>query len=226
LNNFGNLGFLGGLSGHQTSIYDHRHVASMTALWDLGGIGTNNYSWVREILANMTLSGTYTYESPAPIPLSNGFNSGLGSSLTSSGVFVNQNGNGTGSGATPLTNSAGQVVGYMATNPNAQFIRGAAGTFANSGSVLFNDLRPINNIDAALFKRFSIRDRFSLELHGEAFNLVNHAQYVPGSLTTIGLGAQRQSLNSLIPGTIGFGDPTQAFSAHPRTMQVGIRVLW
>jgi hypothetical protein len=56
--------------------------------------------------------------------------------------------------------------------------------------------------------------------------VLNHSQYVPGSTTAIGFGSQPQSFNFLIPGTPGFGDPTQTFSSHPRTMQVGLRLLW
>jgi hypothetical protein len=215
------------LTDRHTSIYDHRHVASLTALWDVGGIGKSSFNWVRDILANVTVSGTYSYESPSPLPLSSGIDAGLGGGFTNSGVFVNPNGiEGTGSGVTALRNGSGQVVGYLANNPNAQFIRAGAGTFPTGGTALVPDLRPINNFDAAVFKRFAVRDRFSFEVHGEAYNVLNHSQYVPGSTTAIGFGSQPQSFNFLIPGTPGFGDPTQTFSSHPRTMQVGLRLLW
>jgi hypothetical protein len=125
----------------------------------------------------------------------------------------------------PLQNSAGQTVAYLATNPNAQFVQGAAGTFPNSGRVTFPDLRPINNFDAALFKRFAIHDRFALELHGEAYNVFNHAQYVPGSVNSIGSGPVN-NWNMLMPGSAAFGGVTQAFSNHPRMLQAGIRVTF
>jgi hypothetical protein len=222
----GSLNWINWRSTPGTSIYDHRHVASLTALWDLGGIGTHSYGWVREILANMTLSGIYTYASPAPIPLTSGFNTLLGGGFAPSNVFINSNGTpGVGSGVMPLQNSAGQTVAYLATNPNAQFVQGAAGAFPNGGRVTFPDLRPINNIDAALFKRFAIHDRFALELHGEAYNIFNHAQYVPGSINSIGLGTVN-NWNMLMPGSAAFGDVTQAFSNHPRMLQAGVRVTF
>jgi len=222
----GGLGWANVRTGWHTSIYDHRHVASLTALWDLGGIGRDSFMWVRDILANMTMSGTYTYQSPSPLPISSGIDALLAGGFSSSGVFVNPNGNtsGIGSGVSPLTNSQGQTVAYLANNPNAQYIRAGRGTFPTGGTQLYPDLRPINNFDAALFKRFAIRDRFNLEIHGEAYNLLNHAQFVPGSLNTIGLGSQGGSYNFLVPGNVAFGDVSQAFSSHPRLLQVGLRV--
>ena len=208
-----------------TSIYDRRHVASLTALWDVGAIGPHSFNWVRDIVANLTVSGTYTYQSPAMIPITSGLDAGLGGGFAASGVFVNPNGTmGVGSGVSPLRNSSGQVVGYMANNPNAQFIAAGAGQFPNGGNAYFPGMNPTNNFNAAVYKRFGIRDRFALEFHGEAYNLLNHAQYVPGSLVGIGYGAQGNNWNFLVPGNPAFGDPSMAFSSNPRQLQVGVRV--
>jgi hypothetical protein len=211
-----------------SSIYDHRHVASLTALWDLGALGANSgFNWVRDILANMTISGTFTYATAPPIPLTSGFDAGLAGGVAPSGVFVNQSAGAVGgSGVTPLRNTSGQTVAYLANNANAEFVAAGAGTFPNGGNVTFNGLRPINNFDAAVFKRFAIRDRFALELHGEAYNLLNHPQFVPGSLNGIGLGSAPANWNLLVPGSTVFGDVTQAFSNHPRLLQVGLRFLF
>ncbi len=43
--------------------YDHRHTANLAALWDLGAIGGKSFNFVRDILANMIVSGVYTYQS-------------------------------------------------------------------------------------------------------------------------------------------------------------------
>jgi hypothetical protein len=220
----GGLGWADVQTGWHTSIYDHRHVASLTALWDLGGIGRNSFSWVRDVLANMTLSGTYTYETPSPVPMTSGLDALLGSGFASSGVFVNPNGiPGTGTGVSPLTNSSGQVVAYMANNSSAQYVRAGRGTYPTGGMQLFPDMRPINNFNAAVFKRFALRDRFNIEIHGEAYNVLNHPQFVPGSLSSIGLGPSANGWNFLVPGNVGFGNVSQAFSSNPRLLQVGIR---
>lgn len=217
----------GPLTSWHSSIYDHRQRGTLTALWDVGGIGKNQPNWFRDIVANLTISGIYTYETPSPIPLTSGVDAGLAGGFFPSGVITNPNGvAGTGSGVTPLTNSSGQVVGYLASNPNAQFIRAGAGNFV-SGNGMFPGLRPINNFDTAVFKRFAVRDRFAFEVHAEAFNVLNHPQYIPGSPDTIGLSSLGgQTWNFLTPGAFGFGDVTQAFSSNPRTLQVGLRFLW
>jgi Carboxypeptidase regulatory-like domain len=209
------------------SIYDHRQRGTLTALWDPGAIGANQPNWFRDVVANLTISGIYTYETPSPIPLTSGFDAGLAGGFFPSGVIVNPSGvAGTGSGVTALTNSAGETVAYLATNPNAQFIRAGAGNYV-AGTAILPGLRPINNFDAAVFKRFAVRDRFAFEIHAEAFNVLNHPQYIPGSPDTIGTsGLAGQALSGLVPGYIGFGDVTQMFSSNPRTLQVGLRLLF
>jgi hypothetical protein len=208
-----------------TSIYDRRHVGNLTAMWDLGAIGPRTFNFVRDILANMTVAGTYMYQSAPAIPITSGFDA-AGGGVASSGVFVNPNATmmGTGSGVSPLRNNQGQVVGYLANNPNAQFVSAGAGQFANAGRQLWPGIRPINNFNAAVHKRFGVRDRFSLELHAQAFNVLNRSQYQPGSINSIGFGQSVQDWSFLTPGNAGFGDPTSIFSSQPRTMQLGVRV--
>ena len=170
----------------------------------------------------MNLSGTFTYETPASIPIQSGVDSTL-NGFTSSGVFDNPGGiAGVGSGYTPLTNSAGQVVGYLANNPNAQYVRAAAGTFPTGSTVPFG-FRPINNFDASFVKRFSVFDRFNLEFRADAFNVLNHPQFTPGSINSIGL-PMTSYLSPLIPGTMSFANVGEAFSNNPRMLQLGLRV--
>ncbi len=220
------LGWMDYETTRHSSVYDHRQIASLTALWDIGGIGANRPNWFRDVVANMVLSGVYTYQSGAPLLLTSGLDAGLSGGFNgNSGVIMNSgNTSGLGSGVTPLRNGAGQIVAYQANNPNAQFIRAAPGLFTNGG---VNSLRmnPINDFDASLSKTFALRDRFSIELRGDAMNVLNHPQFTPGNLSQLGLG-NTASYNFLIPGNALFGDLTQAFSAHPRVIQAGLRILF
>jgi hypothetical protein len=199
-----------------TSILDHRQRATATMLWDVGGIGGSSYHWVRDILANFTVGGTYTYESPTQLPVQSlaGIN---GIAFNPSGVA------GTGSGVTPLTNSTGQVVGYLENNPNAQYISGAAGIYNTPGRYTISG-RPINNFDATAYKRFAVRDKFSIEIHGDAYNVLNHPQYVVSDINNIGI--RPVGSNFLIPGTAAFADPTMGLPSNARTLQVGLRILF
>jgi hypothetical protein len=150
-----------------------------------------------------------------------GLDAGFGGGIAS-GVFVNPNGvPGTGSGVTALRNSGGQVVGYLAGNPNAQFIRAGAGTFPTSRfSGITAD--PINNFDVSATKRFAVRDRFSLEFRADAYNLVNRSQFTPAEISSIGQ-SQVFTRNFVIPGNAAFGNPAMAFPSHARTLQLGLR---
>jgi hypothetical protein len=225
---YGGLGLLGNsnfLASKGSSVYDHRQRGLATVLWDVGGVGKNSPNFVRDVLANVVISGTYTYESPAAAFIQSGFDSGLTGGAGLGGVVVNPNGvAGTGSGVTALRNSGGQVVGYLATNPNAQFIAGAPGLYTSSARNMFT-LNPINNFDTAVFKRFALRDRFSFEIHGEAYNVLNHPQFTPSDIFSIGSGSGALR-NFLSPGSAAFGDPAQAFPSHARLLQVGLRLLW
>ena len=75
----------------------------------------------------------------------------------------------------PLRNSAGQIVAYQLANPNAGFIAPAAGVFTggNLGGIRLPD---VHNIDVAAVKRFNFRQRASIELRGEAYNLFNRSE--------------------------------------------------
>jgi hypothetical protein len=219
---FGSANFL---TTKGSSIYDHRQRGLATVMWDVGGVGKNGPNWVRDVLANVVVSGTYTYETPASAFIQSGYDSLLTGGIGLGGVVVNPNGvAGTGSGVTPLRNSSGQVVAYLASNPNAQYVAGAPGLYASNARNMFA-LNPINNFDTAVFKRFALRDRFSFEVHGEAYNVLNHPQYTAADIFSIGSGLNTMQ-SFLTPGSPAFGNPAMAFGSHARLLQVGLRLIW
>jgi hypothetical protein len=61
-----------------------------------------------------------------------------------------------------LTNSAGQVVAYLANDPTARYIATGLSSFGNAGR---NTLRinPIDDFDMALVKKFSIRESVNIQ---------------------------------------------------------------
>jgi hypothetical protein len=218
--------FLEQRTTRDSSVFDHRQRGTLTYLWDVGALGSGGFKWYRDIVANFIIAGTYIYETPAPMPFLSGSPSsffGLGG-----GVIANPNGvPGTGSGVIPLTNSQGQVVAYQATNPNAQFIAGAPGTFTNAGRINFNGMAPINNFDLSVTKRFGIRDRFNLEVRADAYNLFNHPQFTPGELSNIGLPSlQTQTFSYLIPSAPAFGNVQSGLASHARMMQLALRLVF
>jgi hypothetical protein len=85
----------------------------------------------------------------------------------------------------PATTCNANLVGYTALNPNAYYIQAGAGTLPTTAR---NTLpgRPIDNIDMTASKKIAINDRFGFEFQAIAYNVLNHAQYVPGSIDGIG----------------------------------------
>jgi len=116
-------------------------------------------------------------------------------------------------------------VGYVANNPNAQYIQAGLGALATAGRNTAQTPR-INNWDMTVVKRFNTSERTKLEFQAAAFNLFNHSQFIPGSVNqvnSIGLtgvtGFVRVTSNA-------FNDPTQAFANNARTMQLVAKFIF
>lgn len=119
------------------------------------------------------------------------------------------------------------VVGYLANNPNAQYIRGGLGVVVNG---LRNTLptRPINNVDLTAAKRFNFTERMRMEFQAQLYNLFNHPQFVPGSINNINsIGdTSAATVNLLTPGSAVFNHPDQVFNSNARTMQLALKFIF
>ena len=137
--------------------------------------------------------------------------------------------------ATPAAanaNPAG-VVGYLAV-PNAQgnigqYVEAGYGALANVGRNTVQ-LAPINDIDITALKRFTITERFRVEFQVQAFNLLNHPQYVGGFINDIApigfTGAERSVLIPTSANTSVFNTPSGEFSSNPRTLQLALKIFF
>jgi hypothetical protein len=146
---------------------------------------------------------------------------------------------GTGSDVTPLCTSAlpsgttcGStasrpfLVGYLANNPNAQYIVAQLGAFPNAGRNTVQ-MPPIDNVDLSIVKRFGVKERVSFEFGANLQNLFNHPQFVPGLINDVAsfgntTGAARSSL--LNPGDSGFLNPSAVFSSNSRTIGLLMKI--
>ena len=148
---------------------------------------------------------------------------------------VNPNGvRGTGSTVTPLINSLGQTVGYVADDPNAEYIQTGLGAISNSARNTLQ-LPGINNLDFSLFKnfRFGGEGRRRVQLRADFFNAFNHPQYIPGSpndvqpvdATTIGQVNTLSDVNisRTNPGLATFNRADRVFPSNPRVIQMALR---
>lgn len=210
-----------------TSALDRRHRFTAEVLYDLPFFKNSNY-FMKNVVGNWEFAPIYTYESPEIADVQSGRDVNLnGDSAGDRAIFNPAGIPGTGSDVTPLTNTAGQVVAYLANNPTAQYIRGGSGAFVNG---LRNTLptRPIDNVDVTVAKRFNLTERAKIEFQAQAYNVFNHPQFVPGSINNINsIGdTSAATVNLLTPGTAVFARPDQVFASNARTMQLVLKFIF
>lgn len=134
---------------------------------------------------------------------------------------------------TVATSCAANTIGYTAgtiniktgvytPTPNAYYVQGGLGTLPNAGRNLLPTGR-IDNLDLTAVKRFSIGERYKLEFQVQAFNVLNHSQYLPGSLNTVNsiqsTGTGAANYVNVTSGGL-FANKAIDFSNNARTMQL------
>lgn len=219
------------------SALDRRHRFTLAAIYDVPFFKTGN--WLeRNVLGNWEVGPSYTYQSPEWVTVQSASDAnGNGDSFGDRAIFNPKGVPGTGSGVNPLVNSGGSVVAYctciqaghagIPTDSNAQYIR--AGQFAamNLGR---NTLptRHINDIDLTALKRISITERYRIEFAAQALNVMNHPQFVPGSLNDVAAIGYTSSgvRNYLTPGNADFNNPEKVFASNARTLQLSFKFLF
>jgi hypothetical protein len=149
-------------------------------------------------------------------------------STTTTGVL-----NGTGTvakscAANTVGYTAGTISGTVFTpNSTAYYVRGGPGTFPTASRNTLATGRE-NNFDLTAVKRFSVYERYKLEIQAQAFNVLNHSQYLPGSLNNInslastGTGAG----NFVTVSSPQFNQKQLDFSNNARTMQLSGKIIF
>jgi hypothetical protein len=220
---------------YSRSALDRTNRLSLEALWDLPYYKHSNSFLLRNVVGNWKIVPIYTYESPEYATVLSGVNSNLnGDSGTAiDRPMVNPNGiKGTGSGVNPVYNPAlagncgvgvtqcnGNLVGYTAINPNAYYIQAGNGTLPTAGRNTL-PIRPIDNVDLSAFKRVTIHEHYSFELGAQAFNVLNHAQYIPGTVDNVNATSYTASYNFQTVTSSFFNRPEKEFTNNARTMQL------
>jgi hypothetical protein len=129
---------------------------------------------------------------------------------------------GYGSTVTGLTNTAGQIVGYLANNPNAEYIQAGRGTFSTSARNTLQ-LPGINNLDFSVFKNFRMGETRRIQLRADLFNAFNHPQYIPGSPNTVAPFSTTGVADVNTVGRASFNRPDEVFSSNSRVIQLALR---
>jgi Carboxypeptidase regulatory-like domain len=225
-----------------SSLLDYRNRIVLQMLYDVPYFRNRNWL-LKNVVGNWEIAPVYLYQSGQHVTPQSATDSNLNGDSAPDRVMINPSGNlNVGSDATPLTNTAGDTVGYLADNPNARFVTAPKGTLPNGGRSLLN-LDPINNIDVSLLKRFTLTERFRLEFSARVSNVFNHPQYTGGYLNDVGafggsagIGAGggyaqgsvggQLARSAIEPGSSIFGRWDQAFSSNPRSMQLALKLVF
>ena len=202
------------------SALNRKFRLTFTPMYDFKPFQNGNWM-MKNVIGNWNISGTLTYQSPEYATVQSGVDSNLNGDSAGDRSIINPSGQtGVGSGVTPILNAAGQTVGYLANNPNAQYIVAGPGALANGGRNTL-PLDPTNNIDMSLQKVFNFRERYGLRIGIQAFNVLNHAQFTGGFLSDVStFQTNAVPRNPLIPGNPDFNDYEKYFPSNARSVQL------
>jgi Carboxypeptidase regulatory-like domain len=209
------------------SALDRRHRFTLGAIYELPWFRNHSNGFVRTALGGFQIAGTYMAESGQKATVLSGIDSNLNGDAAPDRTIRNPAGvRNTASTVTALTNTGGQVVGYLADNPNAEYIQAGLGALSNSARNTLK-LPAINNFDLSLFKNFyfSGDSRRRIQFRADFFNAFNHPQFIPGlpndvaPLPTTGVG----QVNTIFAGNTDFNRPDRVFSSNSRVIQMALR---
>jgi hypothetical protein len=226
---------------YSRSALDRTNRITLEAVYDLQLYKHSNSFLLKNVAGNWTIAPIYTYESPEYATVLSNVNSNLnGDSTIIDRTIINPNGiKGTATTVTPqfaanlaslctppATQCAANTVGYIAVNPNAYYIQAGAGTLPN-GARNTLPTRPINNIDLAAYKRLTFLEHYSIEFGAQAYNVLNHAQYTPGTVNNINSTSNTTTyVNFQTVDNAFFGLPGKVFLNNARTMQLSLKFLF
>jgi len=212
------------------SALDHRNRLTAELIYDWRPFKDGHWL-MKNIVGNWEIAPVYTYQTGTWATVQAGVDSNLNGDSAGDRAIVNPSGNNNiGSGTTPLTNSAGQTVAFLVSNPNAGYVTTPKGALATGGRNTAM-LRPIDDIDMTFAKTFDVghEGRFKLRFDARFINILNHPQYTGGFLSDVAPASGVTSgdvHNFLIPNQALFMNPTMVFSSNPRGAQIAAKLTF
>jgi hypothetical protein len=223
------------------SVLDRPHKFAIGWLIEVPNPRLGN-ALLNEIVHGWQINGNYLAESGQPItPLSNV--DALGT-FDAAGVRALENPNGTqivgsdvnyvlrnpATGLSSICNPgtsdcpSGQVVAYLAQNPNARFVVAQPGSMPNAGR---NILRApgLNNWDLSFFKNTYVTESKYVQFRVELFNAFNHPQPALGSGSYLQFTDNALSTTYANVGSPLFFDASQ-FSGGNRIIQLALKFMF
>ncbi len=138
---------------------------------------------------------------------------------------------GAANGAYPVCQSdttgyaAGSLASGVFTPSNAYYVEAGPGTLPTAGRNTL-PVRPIDNIDLSLYKRLAFHENYTFEVGAQAFNVANHAQYIPGTIDNVNVTSYTASYNFQTVSNSFFNRPDKEFKNNARTMQLSAKILF
>ena len=213
---------------YSRSALDRTHRLTLETIYDLQAYKHSDNFFLKNVVGNWLIAPIYTYESPEYATVLSGVNSNLNgdSGAAIDRAIINPRGvKGTGSGVTAVTNASGGIIGYTADNPNAYYIQAGLGTLPNAARNTL-PIRPIDNVDVGMYKRITFHDRYSIEAGIQAFNVLNHPQYQPGTVDNVNNPSFTSSYNFQTVTNAFFNRPEKEFLNQARTIQLSGKITF
>lgn len=210
------------------------HRLTIAAVYDLPYFKNDNW-FVKNIVGNWAFSPVYTYESPEWANAQSANDANLNGDSAGDRTVINPAGvRGVGTDVTPLFNSGGATVAYLATNPNAYYIQAGAGALATGGRNTLATV-PTNNFDLSVYKDIGITERVRFRFGAQFSNVLNHPQYIPGSNPGAGYGvndvesfttATNSYLSYVNAADPNFNKPKSVFASNARGIALVAKITF
>jgi hypothetical protein len=212
---------------YSTSALDRRHRLSLSAIYDVPFF-KNSSNWLaRNLVGGWEIAPVWQVQSGEPFTPQSGIDANQNGDGAPDRTIINPNGvPGTGSTVTALTNTNGDIVAYLADNPNAQYIQAGKGALATAPRNTLLSPRT-NNWDLTLGKTIKTTERTSFQFQAQAFNVFNHSQFIPGLVNQVNSFGLTDNLTTAFV-RIGdkFNQPTLAFPNNARSMQLTAKFIF
>jgi outer membrane receptor protein involved in Fe transport len=218
------------------SALDVRHKGTLTWVYDLPKLNVSGFG--SALLNGWQWNGSYLYQGGQPVTIQSNVDSNGNFDAAGDRAIFNPNGSGrTGSAVTrvcrdPVTGvtsvsalcAAGNTVGYVANNPNAQFIQAAAGAVGNVGRNTVNSA-PIDIWNMGFFKNTKIGERTNLQFRADMFNVFNHPVFALGTTSIFGSNTNATSTSYANVTSGQFLNDSQ-FDGGGRVIQLGLKLTF
>jgi hypothetical protein len=210
------------------SSFDHTHVFTASYVWQTPSL-KGSRSFIRHLLGDYELSGIVSAASGRPITVLQGTEisgTGIGQDRGTLIPGVDPYSESSCASATAacvswFTPNAFQPTKVAGVNNPAIF-----GTFGNVGK---NALRlpRTSDWDVQLSKYLSITERWKLQLRGEYFNVLNHPNFAPESISTGTInGTDQISAFDKLNGNSSFGTFRAGQAGDPRIVQLAVKIIF